>query len=301
MILQGMFAPIPTPFSPEGEIFYDALEKNILHWKQTPLDGLVIAGSNGEWPLLSFSERVELFKACTRLSGKRFTIIAGTHCASTSETIELSLAAADAGCDAVLVLPPHYYKGQNSHRAVIKYFTDIAEASPIPVVLYNMPANTGWNLDWSIATELSHHENIAGIKDSSGDIVQIARICKNAATGFSVFAGSGSFLLPALSVGCNGATMGVANIFPDATRAIFDAFSRKDMSLARRLQLALIDINEAVTKRFGVPGLKAAMDHAGLYGGPPRPPLEPVDDTVCREIVKTHDDFKKFYEEVFSS
>ncbi len=293
-----MFAPIPTPFSKEGEISFDALEKNILHWKKTPLDGLVIAGSNGEWPLLSFSERVELFKVCAGLSGERFTIIAGTHCASTSETAELSLAAAESGCHAVLVLPPHYYKGQNSHRAVLKYFTEVADLTPVPVVLYNMPANTGWNLDWHLASELSHHENIAGIKDSSGDIVQIAQICKNAARDFSVFAGSGSFLLPSLAVGCNGATMGVANIFPEACRAIFDAFSRGDMVLARRLQLALIDINQAVTKRFGVPGLKSAMDHAGLYGGPPRPPLEPVDVSVRREIIRIHEKFKNFYEEV---
>jgi 4-hydroxy-2-oxoglutarate aldolase len=300
MILKGMFAPIPTPFTPEGEIAFDALEGNIRHWKQTPLDGLVIAGSNGEWPLLSFSERVELFKACADLSEGRFTLIAGTHCPSTSETAELSVAASEAGCHAVLVLPPHYYKGQNSPEAVMKYFTTVADASFVPVVLYNMPANTGWNLDWKLVSKLSTHRNITGIKDSSGDIVQISMICKNAAEDFSVFAGSGSFLLPSLAVGCSGATMGVANIFPEACRAIFDAFAEGKMDMARRLQLALIDINQAVTKRFGVPGLKAAMDHAGLYGGPPRPPLEPVVEKVRNEIIAIHDEFKEYYEEVSS-
>lgn len=300
MILQGMFTPIPTPFSQQGVIAFDALESNIRHWMKTSLDGLVVAGSNGEWPLLSFSERNELFKACVKISGKRFTIIAGTHCASTKETAELSIAAAEAGCDAVLLLPPHYYKGQNSPEAVMGYFTNVADVSPIPVVLYNMPANTGWNLDWTLAAELSQHDNIVGIKDSSGDIVQISLICKNASEGFGVFAGSGSFLLPSLAVGCSGATMGVANLFPDECRRIFNAFFEKDLDLAKDLQLALIDINQAVTKRFGVPGLKAAMDHGGLYGGPPRPPLKPVDEKTRLEIAGIYDEFKRYSEEVLS-
>lgn len=297
MILQGMFAPIPTPFEDSGKIHFGALEENIRHWSNTSLDGLVIAGSNGEWPLLSFSEKLELFKASVRFSGNALTIIAGTHCASTEETIKLSTAAAEAGCDAVLVLPPHYYKGQNTPGVIMNYFSRVADASPIPVVLYNMPANTGWNLDWRMASELSRHENIIGIKDSSGDIVQISQICKNAEENFSVFAGSGSFLLPSLVVGCKGATMGVANLFPEACRAIFEAFRKKELDRARNIQLALLDINQAVTKRFGVPGLKAAMDHAGLYGGPPRSPLESVDEDTRREIVRIYDNFENFYRE----
>ncbi|GAB6280027.1 MAG: dihydrodipicolinate synthase family protein [Thermovirga sp.] len=295
MLIEGIYAPVPTPFDHSGNIDHGSLSANFDKWLSFGLDGIVVSGSNGECPLLSFSERVELFGESVRLAKGKVRIIAGIHCASTGETVKLGMEASAAGVDAVLVLPPHYYKNQNSAEALEDYFSTVADNISAPVVLYNMPSNTGFNLDPVIVKTLSSHPNIIGIKDSSGDIVQIASICRDAPAGFGVFAGSGSFFLPSLAVGCSGGTMGVANLFPEACREIMSSFRKGDMERARRLQLEIIEINQAVTKKYGVPGLKAALDHSGLYGGPARPPLLPVSESVRREIEGIYDRFKSFY------
>ncbi|MDO9507809.1 MAG: dihydrodipicolinate synthase family protein [Thermovirgaceae bacterium] len=295
MRLEGLYAPVPTPFNDRGDIDLDALSFNFDRWLTFPMDGIVVSGSNGECPLLTFPERAGLFRASARLAQGKMRIIAGIHCASTRETVELGREAAASGVDAVLVLPPHYYKGQNTPGSLAAYFETVADSVPVPVVLYNMPSNTGFNLDPGIVLKLSSHPNIIGIKDSSGDIVQIATICRDAPEDFGVFAGSGSFFLPSLAVGCTGGTMGVANLFADACRDILASFRKGDLDRARRLQLEIIDINQAVTKRFGVPGLKAALDHTGLYGGPVRPPLLPVSQAVRTEIAGIYDRFNSIY------
>jgi 4-hydroxy-2-oxoglutarate aldolase len=296
MKLEGIFAPIPTPFDDNYELDLNALKKNMDYWLTTPLDGIVAAGSNGEWPLLTYEEKIKLFEACVKYAGGKVKVIAGTHCPSTQETIALSKEAARVGCDAVLVLPPHYYKGQNTQESLKRYFFELADNTPIPVVLYNMPANTGFNMDHKTVKTLSEHPNIIGIKDSSADIVQICQICKNTPSDFNVFAGSGSYFLPSLAVGCSGGTMAVANIFAKPCKEIFEHFNNGDIKNAQKIQLALVDINQAVTKRYGVPGLKAAMEIAGLYGGPPRPPLLPVSKEIREEIKGIYNDFKNFYE-----
>lgn len=300
MKLEGIYAPIPTPFNGDGDLDLEAFSLNFKHWLSTRIDGIVVSGSNGEWPLLAFGERVALFGACVDLSRGKLKVIAGIHCPSTKESLNLGLEAARAGCDGVLLLPPHYYKGQNSRESLLAYFMTLADSIGIPVVLYNMPANTGFNLAPDIVTALSGHPNIIGIKDSSGDIVQIATLCRDTPDNFGVFAGSGSFFLPSIAVGCSGGTMGVANLFADACVDILIGFRKGDIDRSRSLQLALIEINQAVTKRYGVPGLKAAMDHAGLYGGPVRAPLLPVEEEVRKEIGRIYDEFRYFYEEVSS-
>ncbi|HDQ93347.1 MAG TPA: dihydrodipicolinate synthase family protein, partial [Synergistetes bacterium] len=187
--------------------------------------------------------------------------------------------------------------GQNSPESLEKFFFDIADISTAPVVIYNMPSNTGFNLSAPVVSRISSHANIIGIKDSSADIVQIATICRDAPEGFGVFAGSGSYFLPSLAVGCSGGTMGVANLFAGPCRDIFISFRNGDLDRAKRIQLAMIGINQAVTARFGVPGLKAAMDHAGLYGGPVRPPLMDADERTRNEINGIFEKFHQFCEE----
>jgi len=295
MILEGIYAPVPTPFDSSGRIDNGALAANFSRWLTFGLDGIVVSGSNGECPLLSFSERSLLFAESARLAGGRMKIIAGIHCASTAETVNLGKEAASGGVDAVLVLPPHYYKGQNSPDALERYFRTVADEVPVPVVLYNMPSNTGFNLEPGVVKKLSSHQNVIGIKDSSGDIVQIASICRDVSDDFGVFAGSGSFFVPSLAVGCSGGTMGVANLFPDACREMLTAFRSGLVERAREIQLQIIEINQAVTKRFGVPGLKAALDHAGLYGGPVREPLLPVTEKTRGEIEDIYEEFRSFY------
>jgi 4-hydroxy-2-oxoglutarate aldolase len=284
--LKGVYAPIPTPFGKTGESDWKALEGNLSRWLASPLDGLVVGGSNGEFPLLSFSERVQLTAKVTRQVAGQIPVITGIHCPSLTETADLCKAAADAGTDAVLVLPPHYYKGQNSISTLCSYFWKIADSSPVPVVLYNMPANTGFNLTPECVNAISAHPGIIGIKDTSGDIVQIARLCMEARDGFSIFVGSGGFFLAGLAVGCTGGTLAVANVLPAACRRLMDAFFAGKLDEARTIQHRILLLNHSVTKGYGIPGLKTAVDAIGLYGGPCRLPLPELGNVQREEILE---------------
>jgi 4-hydroxy-2-oxoglutarate aldolase len=283
--LHGIYAPIATPFY-EGKLACGKMEKNLAFWLQSDLSGLVVMGSNGEFVLLSPDEKEELLRfACERAKGKK-SIIAGTGAESTMETIRLSEMAARAGADAVLVVTPNYYKGDMTDAVLARFYTDVADASPLPVILYNMPRNAGINISAKLAVELSTHPNIIGIKDSGGNIVQIADMIRNASPGFSVFAGSAGFLFASLLLGATGGTLALANIFPDECAMLQKLCETGKIREARDLQMKMIDSNNAVTSRWGIPGLKAALDMMGLYGGDPRPPLLPLKEADRVELRK---------------
>ena len=286
MKLEGIYAPIPTPFDSLGEIDWKSLDENLEKWLASPLDGLVVGGSNGEFPLLSLAERVELTAKVAEKAKGRIPVVTGVHCSSQSETLELCERASGAGTDAVLVLPPHYYKGQNSNEALKAYFWKIADRSPAPVVLYNMPGNTGFNLSPECVREVSAHPRVIGIKDTSGDIVQITRLCLEARPGFSVFVGSGGFFLPGLAVGCTGGTLAIANILPSACRRLMDEFAGGNAAAARDIQHRILLLNHSVTKGFGIPGLRAALEGIGLFGGDCRPPLPRIGLEARTEVLK---------------
>ena len=283
--LHGIYAPIPTPFA-GGKIAYDKLEKNLKFWLESDLTGIVVMGSNGEFVLLSPAEKEELMRfVCAQAKGKK-PVIAGTGAESTMETIRLNKQAAEAGADAVLVVTPNYYKGDMTEPVLARFYRDVADASTLPVILYNMPRNAGINISAKLAVELSKHPNIIGIKDSGGNIVQIADMIRNAAEGFSVFAGSASFLYASLALGATGGTLALANVFPNECARLQKLFEAGKIKEARDLQMTLIDSNNAVTARWGIPGLKAAMEIIGQYGGDPRPPLLPLKDADREELKK---------------
>jgi len=283
--LHGIYAPIATPFA-GGEIAYDKLEKNLDFWLGSDLEGIVVMGSNGEFVLLSPQEKEELMRfVCARAKGKK-PVIAGTGAESTAETIRLNRKAAEAGADAVLVVTPNYYKGEMTDPVLARFYTDVADAGPLPVILYNMPRNAGINISAKLAVELAKHPNIIGIKDSGGNIVQIADMIRNAPEGFSVFAGSASYLYTSLALGATGGTLALANIFPNECARLQTLFDAGKIREARDLQMKLIDSNNAVTARWGIPGLKAAMEMIGLYGGDPRPPLVPLKEADREELRK---------------
>lgn len=288
MILEGIYAPIPTPFEKDGseEIAWGAYRENLERWKRSPLTGVVVCGSNGELPFLDAKERAALTKAAREALGDgagRKKIVTGAHCASAKHTVECSKMAADAGADATLLLPPHYFKGQGM-PAVVAYFEKAADMSPIPVILYNMPGNTGVNMDADTVLRLADHPNIIGIKDTSGDMTQLAYLTERTAPDFSVFCGSGNYLLPALTLGVAGGTLAVANIYPSACAALMKAFRENRPDEARALHRRIMKVSDAVTRRWGVPALKAAMDARGLYGGPCRLPLLPLDAAAARKV-----------------
>lgn len=287
-MLKGIYTPIVTPFDAHEQINYEYMKHNLDRWGKTDLDGIVVLGSNGEFVYLNEKEKLEQVKFVKNNFNSEKKIIVGTACESTKETIELSKKIADLGVDAVLLLPPNYFKGSMKEDVLYKYFTDVADATPIPVMLYNMPGNTGINLSSGLIARLAKHPNIAGIKDTSGNIVQISEIVRDTDDDFAVFAGNAGYLLPALAVGARGATLALANIMPEECCKLVSLFREEKLYEARELQLKMIEINFAVTGRFGIPALKYALDLLGYKGGGPRRPLVPLSEEnkkIVRELL----------------
>ncbi len=282
--LAGLYPPIPTPFDDQERIAFAKLEANLQRWVSQPLAGVVMPGSNSEAAFLTEAERVEVWQVCApilRAADKRF--IAGTGAETTAETIALTQRAAELGAVASLVLPPYFYKSALTHDALVAHYQAVADASPIPILLYNVPAFTG--VDFALATflALAEHPQIVGVKDSSSNIVKMAELLAQR-PDFQVFAGTGSALLPFLSIGAVGGIMGLANVAAHQLRDVMMAFEQNQRDLAQQRQLALTGLNSAVTARFGVAGLKYAMDQSGLYGGPTRRPLLPLGTAARAEI-----------------
>ncbi len=293
MKLNGIYAPIPTPFEGANETISTArLAENMGKWVRSSLTGLVVCGSNGELPFIDLDERVLVTKTVRDIlrehrSDKK--IVVGTFMNATKGTIECCKRVADVGADAGLLLPPHYFKGGGMGSA-IRFFETVADASPIPVVLYNMPGNTGVNLDTETILHLSAHPNIIGIKDTSGDMTQMGYLCDAQNENFSVFCGSGNYFLPALALGASGGTLAVSNLYPEACRKLLDLYRGNEMAKARALQYRVLLASDALTRRFGVPGLKAAMDRVGMYGGVARAPLISLSDEKRAKLFETLDE-----------
>ncbi|MCD6266412.1 MAG: dihydrodipicolinate synthase family protein [Deltaproteobacteria bacterium] len=277
LFLSGAYSPIPTPFNAKGAVAHDKLAENIARWSKTSLAGLLVLGSNGEFTYLSDEEKIEVLKTARRAIPKDKLFIAGTGCDSTKATLELTEQAAAIGADVAIAITPGYYPSKMDGHAMLSHYLELADRSPLPILLYNMPANTGVDLSAETVVELSQHPNIVGIKDSSGNVVKLGEIIRAASPGFNVLAGSASFLYPALVLGAVGGIMALANIAPEQCHQIFQYSQEGRHEEARQLQLKMIPVNISVTARFGVPGLKLALDWIGYYGGPPRLPLAPLD------------------------
>ena len=288
-MIKGIFAPIPTPFVGE-EIAYDELGENVEKWGETGLSGLVVFGSNGEAHYVDEDEKAQVWSFVGKHLPKNKIMIAGTGQESTRATLRLTKKAAEAGARAALVVNPNFYKGSMKEPALERFYRDVADDSPIPVLVYNMPGNTGLNLSSSLVARLSDHPNIVGVKDSGGNIVQISEILRDVPSDFAVFAGSASFLFPAAVMGAVGGTLATANVVPDLCVRLLDLAQRGEVQEGRQLQKSLLALNAAVTGRFGVAGLKAALDMVGYYGGLPRRPMLPLKDgekTEIRHILTT--------------
>ncbi|KAJ9586972.1 hypothetical protein L9F63_019463 [Diploptera punctata] len=285
--LSGIFPPIPTPFNEDESIAYDKLEVNFKQWDKVPFQGYVVQGSNGEYPFLSNSERIEMVKFVRQLIPSNKLLIAGSSSESTRMTIELTNEMASVGANAVMVINPSYFKSNMTNPALIKHYEDLADNSCVPVIIYNMPANTGIDLNVDLLTKLSQHPNIIGMKDSGGDITKIARVvARTKNNNFQVVAGSTGFLLPALLVGCVGGINGLANILGDEVCNIYKLFKESKLQEAVTLHQKLVEPNAKVTRELGVPAMKAAMDFMGLYGGPCRRPLMPLTEVELKSVIQ---------------
>jgi 4-hydroxy-2-oxoglutarate aldolase len=274
--LGGVYPPIPTPFTVDGELATPELEANLAWWMGTGLAGVVVLGSNGEYVALSEPEKLEAIRVTRDAVPATQSVIAGTGAESTRETIRLSCAAAALGVDAVLIVTPHYYRTRMAAASLLAHYRAVADATPVPVLLYNVPANTGIDMSPEVVLQLADHPNILGIKDSSGNMAAMAEVLRAKPSDFAVFAGSAGFMLPALALGAAGAIVAQANVAPCETVRLYTAWQQGDVAAARALQFRLLPVNAAITARWGVPALKAALDRLGRYGGPPRLPLLPL-------------------------
>jgi len=284
-MFNGIYTPIVTPFREDESIDFNKLKHNLDLWGKTDLDGIVVLGSNGEFIYLNQDEKLKVVDFVIRNFNRDKKIIVGTYADSTLETIALTKKMAELGAHAALVLPPHYYKGGMNEEILYRHFTDVADESPIPVMIYNMPGNTGINLTSKLVSRLSKHENIVGIKDTAGNIVQLTEIVRDTDEDFSVFAGNAGYLLPALAVGARGATLALANIFPQDCCRLVDLVKEGKLEEARNLQLRMVEINYLVTGGMGVSGLKYALDLLGYQGGSVRRPLRPLTEEK-KEIIR---------------
>lgn len=270
---RGIFPPIATPFDEDGEIDYARLESNLARWELEPLSGYVVGGSNGEFTSQTTAERVEMVRFVREHTQQSRAVIAGSGMPSTQATIRLGQKMAEAGASAFLVITPGYFKSKMDHKVLVEFYRAIAAASPLPVFLYNVPANTGIDMPAETIIAAAQHPRIVGIKDSSGRVDKMGAVVQNSPDDLIVLAGSAGYFLGALAMGAAGAVAALANIAATPLMQVLDAFEHGDLARARELQLRLIDLNTAVTTGYGVPGLKAAMDMLGYYGGPVRPPL----------------------------
>ncbi len=274
--LRGVFPPIPTPFHPDGSLDLATLRHLVARLAETPIAGLVALGSNGEAASLGEQERLQVIEAVRAVLPPPRLLLAGTGFDGTAPTIAFTRRAARAGADLAVVVTPVYYRRHIDRTGWTAHFQAVAESSPVPVVLYNMPAYTGVDLDGAVVAELAQHPNIAGVKDSAGDVAKLAALVAAAPTRFSVLAGSFGFLFAALTVGARGGVLALANLLPRVCLDLLAAVERGHLQDAERLQQAYRPVNEAVTARFGIPGLKAALALMGHPVGPPRLPLRPL-------------------------
>jgi 4-hydroxy-2-oxoglutarate aldolase len=281
--LQGVFPPITTPFI-NGKVAYDKLASNVEKWSLTGLKGFVVLGSNGEYVALSEEEKRSIVDTVVQSAADEMLIIAGTGCESTTETLRLTEDCAKLGAHAALVVTPHYYAGRMNEAALMKHFSEVADHSPVPILVYNVPKFTHINVSAGIVARLSEHLNIVGIKDSSGNVIQLGELLNAVAKDFNVMVGTAGVLFGGLTLGCVGGVLALANVAPKHCVKIYNLVKQGDFEAARDLQLKMLPVNQALTAGYGVPGLKAAMDMVGYFGGDPRLPLLPSSRQDISEI-----------------
>ncbi|HSB07450.1 MAG TPA: dihydrodipicolinate synthase family protein [Thermodesulfobacteriota bacterium] len=283
MKLSGVLPPITTPFQ-DGEVALDRLKENFQKWNQTGLSGYLVLGSNGEAVYLNEKEKIGVIEASRESIPASKLMMVGTGMESTQETIQFTNQSAKMGADCALVVTPSYFKGSMKPQVLHDHFIAVAEKSRIGILLYNVPQFTGINMEPELVARLSEHPNIVGIKDSSGNIGQLSEIIHLSQEGFAIFVGSAPVFFPALCVGAVGGILAVANAVPGECVQIHHLYMKKKLDEAKQLQFRLTPLAKGVTTKYGIGGLKMAMDLAGYFGGDPRPPLKKQGQEVKEEL-----------------
>ena len=279
----GILPPLVTTFRKDC---FDAkaYAANIQYFNTTSLAGYVVLGSNGESVYLSDIEAIEVVETAAAAREEDKTIIVGTGRESTKATIDFTKRSARAGADAALVVPPSYYRSAMTESALEFHFRSVADASDIPILLYHVPKFCPVSFEPKLVHSLSSHPNIVGMKDTSADMVFLTTCLKERSDGFKIYVGTANILLAGLVLGADGGVLALANIAPQECVSLYGMVERGELEAARKVQYRLLPVNQAVTSRFGIAGLKLAIDSIGLQGGEARRPIEPLSRNEEEEL-----------------
>ena len=284
MKFQGIFPALTTPFEVDGWVSLGGLKENIRRYNKTGLAGYLVLGSTGESVMLLRAEADAVLAAVKEVAAPGKLLIAGTGAESTAETIVRTKRAAVLGYQAALVKTPYYYKPVYRAETYIRHYRAVADASPIPVLLYSVPAFTGVTLESPEILKLAEHPNIAGIKDSSGSVQRVGEVVSSAPAEFQVLTGGAAVVYPALAVGASGAILALASALPEKFVELYELVQQGKHEQAKELQLALASTSKRIVSENGIAGVKYAMDLRGYHGGVPRLPLLPLAEEKKREI-----------------
>ena len=281
--LSGIAAPISTPFVNQ-EVAYDRLRSNMQQYSKTGLAGFFALGSNGESMFLTEAEKLKVLEVVLQEKADHQIVLAGAGHESTHQTISFSKKVAEMGADFVSILTPSYFKKRLTDDVMIRYYIDVADGVPVPVIAYNAPGFTGMTLSPKVVESISRHPNIAGMKDTSKG--NMSSYISAAAEDFDVLSGTVSTLFESMLLGAKGGVVSLANAFPAPCCELYEACKALDLDNARRLHYLLIGLNKSVSGSFGVAGVKYAMELAGYHGGDPRLPLLPITEEGRQTVKK---------------
>ena len=284
MLPDGIYAPIPTPFDDRGEVDIERLRPALARWLRSPLTGIVVLGSNGEAPFLDEDESDRIVGAAREIIPAGRPMIVGTGRESTRATVAATRRAAALGADAVLVRTPGFFKSRMASEVFVRHYTAVADASPVPVLLYNFTAVTGVNLLPAAVARLATHPNIIGMKESGGEVAHVADLVAQTPDDFIVLAGAAATLYPMMCVGAAGGILALANALPEPCVHLFELTQAGRHDEAIALQRRLVPVARLLGAQHGVPGLKAALNLLGYDVGQPRPPLLPLPESVLPSL-----------------
>jgi 4-hydroxy-tetrahydrodipicolinate synthase len=288
---EGIFVPNITPFNREGNILYDALGKLVDYWIQEGVAGIVANASTGEAPYLSRKERKEIIEYISEKAGNKLKVYAGTGAMSTWETIELTRDAYEAGAEAALITTPFFFKPNNSEIA--QYFFDIMGAIDLPVILYNVPKFTGYNVNPKVVSKVAEEcSGLVAMKDSSGNPGNMAEVIRLCGKRINCLSGSADMILPTLMLGGKGAIIAIGNIIPKTAVELYKAFTLGDLAKAGEYQQKASYVNKILVRELPqIAAIKYAMRNKGYNSGVPRKPLQDLTETEKEYVRKSMNNF----------
>jgi 4-hydroxy-2-oxoglutarate aldolase len=282
--LKGIIPALTTPFESHGAVALRRLSENIGAYNRTGMSGYLAVGSTGESVLLDRAEFERVLSTVREAAAPGRILIAGTGVESTAETISRTEVAAKLGYDYALVCPPCYFKPAMTSQVLVEHYRRVADASRIPVLLYSVPQYTGVAIEVDVATRLSEHPNVAGMKDSSGNVDRVGAILASVPDTFELMTGASTTIYPSMMVGAKGAILALADFLPELCVALYDAIVADDALKSLEIQRRLIAPTQRIVGAMGIAGVKYAMDRRGYYGGPVRGPLLSLSEAHKQDV-----------------